>query len=135
MQALGGVIVAPYSRVAALAGLARPLAARQLTRDLVHRSRLEGRALSVVMVGTPADVRYVLRRAERKSGAACAVVGVVLDGEVAPRDAAQDWGEVHPALCYVGIEQVDAAVRDLGADAVVVAGPVSAGSVFLRNLG
>ncbi|MDI3330367.1 MAG: hypothetical protein QJR09_06450 [Micrococcus sp.] len=101
---------------------------------MLHRGRLQGQALSVVLVGAPADVRYVLRQVERRFGAAYTVVGVVLDGAVGPGDATQDWGEVHPALCYVGIEEIDAAVRDLGADAVVVAGPLPSNQ-HIRGLG
>ena len=120
---------------AALARAARLLTAWGLWRSLLHRSRLKGHALSVVLVGPPAEVRHVLRLVERKACAAYKVVGVVLDGAVAPGDATQDWGEVDPALCYVGIEEVDAAVRDLGADAVVVVGPLWSGHQYIRDLG
>lgn len=113
----------------------RLLSVWRLWRSLRHCSRLRGRSLSLVLVGAPTDVRYVLRQFEGTANAAYKVVGVVLDGAVAPRDATQGWGEVAPALCYVGIEEVDAAVRDLGADAVVVAGPRSVGHQYIRDLG
>jgi hypothetical protein len=100
----------------------------------VRQVRLEGRALSVVVVGTPADVRQVLHRAGRRP-AAYTIVGVVLDGEVASGDATQDWGEAHRALCYVGIDEVDTAVKDLGADAVVVAGPLTGDDQGLHGPG
>lgn len=111
-------------RITTPAGPARRLPAGRPWRALARRSRLEGRALSVVVVGAPADVRQVLHRAGLRP-AAYTIVGVVLDGEVASGDATQDWGEAHRALCYVGIEEVDTAVKDLGADAVVVAGPLT----------
>jgi exopolysaccharide biosynthesis polyprenyl glycosylphosphotransferase len=118
------------------AGLAGLLAGRWLWRSWLHRRRLQGCALSdVVVVGAPDDVRYVLRQMERKSGAAYKVVGVVLDGAVSPQDATRDWGVVHRASCYVGLEEVGDAVRDLGADAVVVAGPLTGGNQAIRDLG
>jgi hypothetical protein len=121
--------------VAALTRAVRLLAVWGLWRTVLHRTRLRGRALTVVLVGAPDDVRRVLRRVERKAGAAYSVVGVVLDGAVAPGEASRGWGESHPVLCYVGIEEVGAAVRDLRADAVIVAGPLADGNQCIRDLG
>jgi hypothetical protein len=59
----------------------------------------------------------------------------LLDVGVASGDATQDWGEARRALCYVGIEEVNAAVEDLGADAVVVAGPLAGNDQCLAGPG
>jgi hypothetical protein len=123
------------SVVAALPRAGRLLAVWRRWRGLLRRPRPQGHEIPVVLVGAPADVRFVLRQIERKTGAAYKVIGVVLDGAVAPADATQGWGEVTPAMCYVGIEELDAAVRDLGAQAVIAAGPLSVGNQCIRDLG
>lgn len=120
----------PVFRSAARTRSARPVrgrlvAVRQLLRTLLAPGQDQSQELSLVLVGTPADVLRALREAEDQPGAGYTVVGVVLDGPVGPEDVTRQWGRSQPVVCYVGLEEVGAAVRDLGADAVVVAGPLS----------
>ena len=122
----------PVFRPAGRTRSARPaggrlVAVRQLLRALLTpgQDQPQPQELSLVLVGTPADVLRVLREAEDQPGTGYTVVGVVLDGPVDPGDVTRQWGRSRPVVCYVGLEEVGAAVRDLGADAVVVAGPLS----------
>lgn len=118
------------------AGLAGLLAGRWLWRVWLHRRRIQGCALSdVVVVGQPADVQYVIRQIERKSGAAYRVVGVVLDGSVTAEDEAEVSTVSHHVPGFVGTHQVLSAVGRLRADAVVVAGPLPGGNQTIRDLG
>lgn len=118
------------------AGLAGLLAGRWLWRVWLHRRRVHGCALSdVVVVGQPADVRYVIRQIERKSGAAYRVVGVVLDGSVTAEDEAEVSTASHHAPSFVGTHHVLSAVGRLRADAVIVAGPLPGGNQTIRDLG
>ena len=105
----------------------RLVAVRQLLRALLTpgQDQPQPQELSLVLVGAPADVLRALREAEDQAGTGYTVVGVVLDGPVEPGDVTRQWGRSQPVVCYVGLEEVGAAVRDLGADAVVVAGPLS----------
>ncbi|WP_168199806.1 exopolysaccharide biosynthesis polyprenyl glycosylphosphotransferase [Citricoccus sp. SGAir0253] len=116
-------------------GLAGLLAGRWSWRSWLRRRRRQGHDLSdVVVVGPPADVRSVVRLVEREAAGAYRVVGVVLDGEVTLDDAVQDWGEVHRAACYVGLEEAEGAVRDLRAEALVITGPPCGDSRVVREL-
>jgi exopolysaccharide biosynthesis polyprenyl glycosylphosphotransferase len=118
------------------AGLAGLLLGRWFWRSWLQRRRLHGCALSdVVVVGQPADVQYVLRQIEKKSGAAYRVVGVVLDGAVTVRDEAEVAAASGNVPGVVGAHQVTDAVDRLGADAVIVAGPLAGGNQAIRDLG
>ncbi|MGM7669393.1 sugar transferase [Microbacterium sp. A93] len=117
-------------------GLAGLLASRWLWRVWLHRRRVHGFALSdVVVVGQPADVQYVLRQIEKKSGAAYRAVGVVLDGSVTAEDETAVSTASHHVPSFVGTHQVLSAVSRLRADAVIVAGPLPGGNQTIRDLG
>ncbi len=117
-------------------------------RTRLHHLRARGLALSdVVVVGQPADVAYVIRQIARRSAVAYRVVGVVLDQADAPQtgddlgpgaapDAGPSAGPGSESLPRThGTENVPDVVRRLGADAVIVAGPLHGGNTAIRTLG
>lgn len=117
-------------------GMAALLLGRWCWRHWLHRQRALGHALSdVVVYGQARDTRYVVQQIRKKTGAAYKVVGVVLDGpqdpaaEAAVRNAAPGIPVTH------GGAEVESAVQRLGADAVVIAGPLPGGNQAIRDLG
>ncbi|WP_162144873.1 sugar transferase [Arthrobacter castelli] len=102
-------------------------------RQWLTRERKYGHYLSrVVVLGQAEDVRYVIRQITTKSGAAYEVVGAVLDG-----DAHQTMINTgtHSVPVIGAMDHVADAVGTIGADAVVVAGHLSRGSAYVRELG
>lgn len=141
-------VVRPYLVVALPAGLAGLMVGRWAWRTWLHHLRIRGVALSdVVVVGEPADVAYVIRQVARRSAVAYRVVGVVLDGVDDagtwddgegrfPSTGARDAGSAPPSLpAFRGTGRVPEVVRRLGADAVIVAGPLQEGNSAIRALG
>ncbi|GAA1116832.1 sugar transferase [Citricoccus alkalitolerans] len=133
---VGGTGGRYFLLIAFPAGLAGLLAGRWLWRVWLHRRRIHGCALSdVVVVGQPADVQYVLRQIERKSGAAYRVVGVVLDGEATSEDEVETSLASRHTPSFLGTHHVTSAVARLHADAVIVAGTLTGGNRAIRDLG
>lgn len=100
-------------------------------RNWLVRQGTNGHSLSrVVVVGQRSDVEYVVRQIERSSRAAYTVAGVVLD---AP--AGDDRSGAFARLpVRHGLGDVASTAAALGADAVVVAGPPSSRTEFVRDL-
>ncbi|GAA1665206.1 exopolysaccharide biosynthesis polyprenyl glycosylphosphotransferase [Citricoccus zhacaiensis] len=133
---VGGTGGRYFLLIAFPAGLAGLLTGRWLWRVWLHRRRIHGCALSdVVVVGQPADVQYVLRQIERKSGGAYRVVGVVLDGEATSEDEEATSLASRHAPSFLGVHHVTSAVARLQADAVIVAGALTGGNQAIRDLG
>ncbi|MGC5628581.1 sugar transferase [Georgenia sp. Z1344] len=138
--------VRPHLVLTVPVGLLALLLGRWSWRSWLHTLRLRGAALSdVVVVGEQSDVAYVTRQIARRSAVCYRVVGVVLDTDRPPADPATP-GAPQPAAplappgatappTYYGTERVPQAVTEFGADAVIVAGPLSGGTRAIRTLG
>jgi exopolysaccharide biosynthesis polyprenyl glycosylphosphotransferase len=115
------------------AGTLLLLGSRWLWRQwLIQQSRAGHYLSKVVVVGRPADVRYVVGQLTKKSGAAYAVVGAVYEGKSDPL-ALQTGDRMVPVVS--GLRKIEAFVAHTGADAVIVAGHLRKGSAFIRELG
>ncbi|WP_394249931.1 sugar transferase [Arthrobacter pityocampae] len=115
------------------AGTLLLLSGRWIWRQwLLHQSLLGHYLSKVVVVGRPADVRYVASQLARKSGPAYTVVGAVYEGKASP--AALHAGDrLVPVVS--GLRKIQDFVAQTGADAVIVAGPLQKGSSYIRELG
>ncbi|TVU66384.1 sugar transferase [Paenarthrobacter nitroguajacolicus] len=92
-----------------------------------------GRCLSrAIVVGEPQDVRYVIKQINRKSGAAYDILGACLPGARRGTVLAVDHLRVPVLSSIYGVAQT---VRQTGANAVIVAGPVPGGNQFIQELG
>ncbi|MCQ1951057.1 sugar transferase [Arthrobacter sp. zg-Y859] len=112
------------------AGAAGLISSRWLLRRWLWAQRRQGDYLSkVVVLGRARDVRYVVHQIARKS--AYQVVGVALTGK--PRSFFEVDGESLPVVSDE--RSVVDAVRRVGADAVIVAGPTKGGSQYVQELG
>ena len=117
------------------AGLAALLAARWCWRQWLHAQRERGFALSNVLVyGQATDAPHVVHHISKRTGPAYRVVGVLVDGDC-DAEAEADLRSVDPTLPLLneaaGIEEQ---LRSLGADSVVVAGPLRGGNDALQEL-
>ncbi|MEV7662432.1 sugar transferase [Paenarthrobacter sp. NPDC089316] len=102
-------------------------------RKWLTREKSRGRCLTrAIVVGEPQDVRYVIKQINRKSGAPYDILGACLPG--ARRGAVLVVDQVRvPVLSSIyGIPHT---VRQTGANAVIVAGPVPGGNQFIQELG
>jgi exopolysaccharide biosynthesis polyprenyl glycosylphosphotransferase len=109
------------------------LSSRWLWRQwLLRQSRLGHYLSKVVVVGQPADVRYVAAQLAKKSGAAYTVVGVVYEGKANPA-ALRTGDRLVPVVS--GLRKIEDFVAHTGADAVIVAGHLRKGSAYIRELG
>lgn len=105
------------------------LGTRWIMRRILHARARNGAALSsVVIVGQPDDVRYVVSQMRKKSAAAYRIVAVVEEYFGA---SPTDLGV--PVMC--GLENIHRTVANHEADAVVVAGQLRIGAEFVRELG
>lgn len=115
-------------------GTAALLLGRWGWRRWLTRQRSYGHFLSkVIVLGADDDVTYVVEQISKKSGAVYEVVGVALDGNNV--DTKFTVGQSTGVPVVGGLDGVCAAVQEYNADAVIVAGPVSRGSSYLRELG
>jgi exopolysaccharide biosynthesis polyprenyl glycosylphosphotransferase len=111
-------------------GLVILLLTRWLWRNWLARQGLEGHSLSrVVVVGQRDDVEYVVNQISHASRAAYTVAGVVLDSP--PGDSATPFATLPVSH---DLDAVARTAASLGADAVVVAGPPSSRTEFVRDL-
>jgi exopolysaccharide biosynthesis polyprenyl glycosylphosphotransferase len=130
------VLQVPIARgffiVALPTGLGGLLLERWLWRRWLNHNRGEGHYLSrAIVVGEATDVNYVVHQIDKKSGAAYDVVGIALpSSERVPMQFAHNLVPVVSDL-----ESVGAAVRNIGADAVIVAGEPAGHGHFIRDLG
>jgi exopolysaccharide biosynthesis polyprenyl glycosylphosphotransferase len=126
-------IARSYFALAFPLGVAGLIASRWVLRRWLTRQRTKGHFLSRVLVlGKPKDVSYVVNQIERKSGAAYHVVGVRLTG-----NGGMKWLNLGRRTVPVVPEarSVVEAVREFGADAVIVAGPGKGGGKYIQELG
>lgn len=101
-------------------------------RWLVRQSRFGHFLSEVVVVGRPADVRYVTEQLAVKSGAVYDVVGAVYEGG-SGLPALNVAGKLVPTVS--GLNRVEDFVAHTGADAVIVAGHLHEGRAYIRELG
>ncbi|MET4136518.1 sugar transferase [Pseudarthrobacter sp. PvP090] len=126
-------IARSYFALAFPLGVAGLIASRWALRRWLTRQRTKGHYLSQVLVlGKPKDVSYVVNQIEKKSGAAYHVVGVCLTGN--PGMKWLNLGRRAVPVVQESWSIVDA-VRELGADAVIVAGPSKGGGRYIQELG
>ena len=108
-------------------------ASRWIARRWYNARQAQGQYLvRAVVIGQAEDVRYVLKRIAKKSGAIYDVLGVALPGGRRGTSLDVDGRRV-PVL-----SSTDDVVRTVGlsgAEAVIVAGPVPGGNQFIRELG
>lgn len=126
-------IARSYVALAFPLGLAGLIISRWVLRRWLTRQRTKGHYLSQVLVlGKPKDVSYVVNQIEKKSGAAYHVVGVRLTGNTGMK-----WLNLGRRTVPVIPESrsIVGAVRELGADAVIVAGPGKGGGKYIQELG
>jgi exopolysaccharide biosynthesis polyprenyl glycosylphosphotransferase len=133
------VVILDISHFRGLLVLALPtgtlllLGSRWLWRQwLIQQSRAGHYLSKVVVVGRPADVRYVAGQLAKKSGAAYAVVGAVYEGKSGPA-MLQTGDRLVPVVS--GLRKIEDFVAHTGADAVIVAGHLRKGSSYIRELG
>lgn len=120
------LVTMPVGTVALLAG-------RWSWRRWLTRQRAFGHYLSrVLVIGSMDDASYVVDQIHKKSGAAYQVVGVALDDYENGQDMTVGSSKVK---VVGGLDDICEAVVEHFADAVIVAGQVSRGSGFLRDLG
>ncbi|MFL4473454.1 sugar transferase [Paeniglutamicibacter sp. MACA_103] len=117
-------------------GLGALLVGRWGWRQWLAIQRARGFALSNVLIyGQAKDAPYVVRQISRKSGPAYRVVGVLLDGEP-DIEAENKIRAVDPTLPMIyDSGRIEDEVRRLGADALVVAGPLTGGNRAIQELG
>ena len=106
---------------------------RWFTRRWYNRKQADGQFLvKAVVIGQPEDVRYVLGRIAKKTGAAYEILGVSLPG--ARRGMTLDV-DGHRVPVLSSTDDVVRTVGKCGAEAVIVAGPVPGGNQYIRELG
>lgn len=114
-------------------GLLALVGNRWFARRWYNRKQAEGQFLvRAIVIGEPDDVRYVLGRIAKKTGAVYEILGVSLPG--ARRGMMLDVdGRRIPVLSST--DDVVRTVGKHGAEAVIVAGPVPGGNQYIRELG
>ncbi|ABM07882.1 MULTISPECIES: sugar transferase [Micrococcaceae] len=114
-------------------GLVALTGSRWSFRRWLSHEKSRGRCLSrAIVVGEPQDVRYVIKQINRKSGAAYDILGACLPGARRGAVLKVDHLRVPVLSSIYGIAHT---VRQTGANAVIVAGPVPGGNQFIQELG
>ncbi|MFJ4169507.1 sugar transferase [Paenarthrobacter sp. NPDC089714] len=114
-------------------GVAALAVNRWAFRRWLGRQKAHGLCLSrAIVVGEPEDVRYVIKQINRKSGAPYDIVGACLPGARRGATLVVDERRVPVLSSIYGVART---VRQTGANAVIVAGPVPGGNQFIRELG
>jgi exopolysaccharide biosynthesis polyprenyl glycosylphosphotransferase len=113
-------------------GLGSLTLSRWLWRQWLTRQRSSGHYLSTaIVVGKRQDVRGVVRQIRNKSGAAYEIVGVATS-----RSNDSYFSVDGNSIPVVGsLYKVPDAVRQYGADVVIVAGQPAGGADYIRSLG
>lgn len=102
-------------------------------RRWLAKQKARGLCLSrAIVVGEPEDVRYVIKQVNRRSGAPYDIVGACLPGARRGSSLIVDQRHVPVLASIYGVAHT---VRQTGANAVIVAGPVPGGNQFIRELG
>ena len=106
---------------------------RWIARRWYNARQAQGQFLvKAIVIGQAEDVRYVLKRIARKSGAFYEILGVSMPG--GRRGTTLDVeGRRVPVLSST--DDVVRTVGRCGAEAVIVAGPVPGGNQYIRELG
>ncbi len=121
-----------YFFVALPGGALGLIASRFTLRRWLVRQRTMGNYLSrAVVVGSRADVRYVIDRIDEKPGALYDVVGAVVDDEDV--SGISIGRRVVPVVA--GLDDVSRAVWRMNVESVIVAGDPRHGTDYLRDLG
>ncbi|MGO2620910.1 sugar transferase [Glutamicibacter ardleyensis] len=110
-------------------GILALLVSRWAARRWLYHQAVLGKALShVVVVGSVADVKYVMRQINSNAGPAYRIVGMVTTD--------YSWNESIPSgmSCRFGVETIEEAIASAGADAVIVAGQLKDGPEALKEL-
>lgn len=106
---------------------------RLIARRWYNARQAQGQFLvKAIVIGQVEDVRYVLKRIARKSGAVYEILGVSLPGGRRGTTLDVDGRRV-PVLSST--DDVVRTVGRCGAEAVIVAGPVPGGNQYIRELG
>ena len=106
---------------------------RWIARRWYNARQAQGQFLvKAIVIGQAEDVRYVLKRIARKSGAVYEILGVSLPGGRRGTTLDVDGRRV-PVLSST--DDVVRTVGRCGAEAVIVAGPVPGGNQYIRELG
>ncbi|MGF4042262.1 sugar transferase [Paenarthrobacter nitroguajacolicus] len=114
-------------------GLVALTGSRWSFRRWLSHEKSRGRCLSrAIVVGEPQDVRYVIKQINRKSGTAYDILGACLPGARRGAVLKVDHLRVPVLSSIYGIAHT---VRQTGANAVIVAGPVPGGNQFIQELG
>ena len=114
-------------------GLVALTGSRWSFRRWLSHEKSRGRCLSrAIVVGEPQDVRYVIKQINRKSGTAYDILGACLPGARRGAVLKVDERRVPVLSSIYGIADT---VRQTGANAVIVAGPVPGGNQFIQELG
>ncbi|MFC8038210.1 sugar transferase [Paenarthrobacter sp. NPDC057355] len=125
--------VSPYVLVSLPLGIVALTGSRWSFRRWLTHEKSRGRCLSrAIVVGEPQDVRYVIKQINRRSGAPYDIVGACLPGARKGAVLVVDKVRVPVLSSLYGIAHT---VRQTGANAVIVAGPVPGGNQFIRELG
>lgn len=106
---------------------------RWIARRWYNARQAQGQFLvKAIVIGQAEDVRYVLKRIARNSGAAYEILGVAMPGGRRGTTLDVDGRRV-PVLSST--DDVVRTVGRCGAEAVIVAGPVPGGNQYIRELG
>ena len=106
---------------------------RWIARRWYNARQAQGQFLvKAIVIGQAEDVRYVLKRIARNSGAAYEILGVSMPGGRRGTTLDVDGRRV-PVLSST--DDVVRTVGRCGAEAVIVAGPVPGGNQYIRELG
>lgn len=103
-----------------------------LRRWLLHQRRLGHFLSRAIVVGSRADVRYVIDRIDEKPGALYDVVGAVVDDDE-DTSGISIGSRVVPIVA--GLDDVSRAVWKLSVESVIVAGDPRHGTDYIRDLG
>lgn len=105
------------------------LSSRWMWRRWLLAKAVHGYALSqVLVVGSSEDIAYVVRQLQKNAAAAYKVVGLLQD-----HGSSEQLPSIGVPVSQ-GLDQLEASVEDSGADAVIVAGPLSGGNTALKDL-
>jgi exopolysaccharide biosynthesis polyprenyl glycosylphosphotransferase len=102
-----------------------------LRRWLMHQRRLGNYLSRAIVVGSRADVRYVIDRIDEKPGALYDVVGAVVDDD--DPSGISIGSRVVPVVA--GLDDVSRAVWRMSVESVIVAGDPRHGTDYVRDLG
>ncbi|WP_426002669.1 sugar transferase [Paenarthrobacter sp. NyZ202] len=125
--------VSSFVLVSLPVGLVALTGSRWCFRRWLSRQKAQGYCLSkAIVVGEPQDARYVIKQINRRSGAPYDIVGACLPGARKGAALVVDGVRVPVLSSLYGISHT---VRQTGANAVIVAGPVPGGNQFIQELG